>query len=298
LAAFAEAGLELADAYLAAEAVPRAQEYFHHVLSTLAQIPLKAIPGLIEAIRHTDGEVPRWAARAFWPEGWKETWIAPLVALLESTDRDLRFWAVESLGAIGDTQAIWITFSEQECNEHRASGFAGARAKEVGDALLGVMLHDPEERLRSAALYAIERIGVQGPAAAAALAQVVHMSNLKEKRNAAIRALASMGPQAQGASLLLKLLIDPDGQVPWRVLEAISSKPDWIPRVVSVLTAALKDGKKKIRSRAVAMMMRLGPEATRLALPVLREALLDEDDHVRSKAKEAIQLVEGRESGS
>jgi HEAT repeat protein len=296
LAAFAAGGLELAAAYLAAEVAPRAHEYFLHVLSTLRQVPLKAIPTLIEAVRQVDGGVPRWAARAFWPDGWKEAWIAPLLAVLRSTDSDIRLWAVQSLGQIGDTQATWITFSGKELKEFRASGFAGAQGREVNDALLPLMLHDPEERLRSTALQVIGRIGPQGPPVVAALAQVVETGNHKEQRIAAIRALASMGPQAQGASLLLNLLVDPDGQIPWRVLDALSSRADWIPPVVPVLTAALKEGPKKIRSRAVAMLMRLGPETGRLALPALREALLDEDPHVRSHAKEAVQLIESRES--
>jgi hypothetical protein len=296
LAAFTEGGLELAPAYLAAEVAPRAREYFHHVLSTLRQIPLKAIPTLIEAIRHAEREAPRWAARAFWPEKWKEAWIAPLVALLRSTDSDIRLWAVQSLGQVGDTQTTWITFSDKERKELRASGFAGPQGKEVGDALVQLMLHDRDERLGSAALHFMGRIPPQGPAAVGVLAQVVQTSKHKKQRIAAIHALATMGPQAQGASLLLNLLVDPDGQIPWRVLEALSYRPEWIPQVVPVLTTALKDRSKKIRSRAVAMLLRLGPEASRLALPALREALLDEDAHVQSHAHEAVQLIEARES--
>jgi HEAT repeat protein len=101
-----------------------------------------------------------------------------------------------------------------------------------------------------------------------------------------------MSLQATGAPFLLGLLTDPDGQLPWRVLEALTARPDWTPQLLRVLTAALKDPAKKIRSRAVTMLMRLGPQISRPALPALREAIQDEDAHVRSHAEEAVRLIE------
>ena len=120
----------------------------------------------------------------------------------------------------------------------------------------------------------------------------VARTGTKEERDAAIEDLASMGPQAKGAPSVLGLLADPDGQLPWRALEALKSRPDWTPELLRVLTAALKDPAKKIRSRAVTMLMRLGPEISRPALPALREAIQDEDVHVQSHAREAVQLIE------
>jgi HEAT repeat protein len=297
LAAFAEGGLDLAAAYLAAEAAPRAHEYFHQVLTNLRMMPRKSIPTLIEAICHADGEVSRWATRAFWPEGWKETWIAPLLMMLRSTDSEIRLWAVQTLGQIGDTHTTWTTFSAHERKDFRANGFSSPQGTEVGAALLQVMLSDPDELVRSGAVRAIENIGPQAEVAVSALVEVVQKSNQKEQRIAAIQALASIGPQAQGTAFLLDLLTDPDGQIPWRVLEALGPRSPWIPQVIPVLIAALKDGAKKIRSRAVAMLMRLGPEASRIALPALREALRDEDPHVQSHAREAVRLIESREPG-
>jgi HEAT repeat protein len=122
--------------------------------------------------------------------------------------------------------------------------------------------------------------------------EVVRTGGNKEERIAAIEALASMGPQAKGASFLLGHLTDPDGQLPWRVLEALKPRPDWTPQMLLVLTAALKDPAKKIRSRAITMLMRLGAEISRPALPALREAIQDEDAHVQSHAREAVQLIE------
>jgi hypothetical protein len=129
-------------------------------------------------------------------------------------------------------------------------------------------------------------------AAVPRLMEVVRTGGNKEERVAAIEALASMGPEAKGTPFLLGLLTDPDGQLPWRVLEALNPRPDWTPQMLRVLTAALKDPAKKVRSRAVRMLMRLGPEISRPALPALREAIQDEDDHVQSHAREAVQLIE------
>lgn len=291
LAAIAAAGLDLTAAYLAAEVAPQAHEYFHHVLAILRQMPLKTIPTLIEAIRRADGEVSQWVTRAFWPDGWKETWIAPLLSVLQCTDNETRLWAVHSLGKIGDTQTKWITLSVDGPKELRASGFSSAQGSEVGAALLLVMRHDPEEMVRTAARGAVEIIGSAGEAAVADLVEIVRRSSHKEDRVAAIRALANMGPQAGGASFLLDLLTDPDGQIPWRVLEAITDRKDWIPQILRVLTAALKDERMKIRSNAIAMLRRLGAEALP-ALPAVKETLADEDVHVRSHAEEAIRSME------
>jgi HEAT repeat protein len=222
--------------------------------------------------------------------------IAPLLDVLQSTDSGDRLWAVQALERIGDTQMKWISISGQEIKEFRASGFATAQIRELGEALLEVMLHDSEESVRLAALHVIGRIGVQSKAAVTALTQIVQSSSNKAQRIAAIRVLASMGPQAQEASFLPNLLTDPDGQIPWRVLEALPR--EWVPHVIPVLTAALKNPAKKIRSRAVTMLIRLGPEAIRFALPALREALLDDDPHVQSHAEEAVRLAESPESGT
>ena len=119
------------------------------------------------------------------------------------------------------------------------------------------------------------------------LVQTVQNSKQMEERKAAIQALADMGPQGKGATFLVGLLTDPDGQIPWRVLEAIDFMPDWTPQILQVLTTALKDPSKKIRSRSLDMLRRLG-SAAQPALPAIKEALADEDSHVRSHAEEAI----------
>jgi HEAT repeat protein len=132
--------------------------------------------------------------------------------------------------------------------------------------------------------------------AVSSLTDVVRTGGSKEERVAAIEALADMGPQAKGADFLLSLLTDPDGQLPWRALEALKPRRDWVPQVLHALTSALKDPAKKIRSRAVTMLMRLGPEASRPALSALREAIQDEDPHVQSHAREAVKLIEANQS--
>jgi HEAT repeat protein len=124
------------------------------------------------------------------------------------------------------------------------------------------------------------------------LVEVVKTGNNKEQSIAAIEALASMGPQAKGATFLLGLLTDPDGQIPWRALEVLAHRPEWMPQVLHVLTAALKDQSNKIRSRAVTMLMRLGSEVIFPALPALREASQDQNPHVQAHAREAVQLIE------
>jgi hypothetical protein len=141
--------------------------------------------------------------------------------------------------------------------------------------------------------------GRQAPpdeAAVPSLVDVVKRGGTKEDRVAAIEALACMGPEAKGADFLLSLLTDPDPQLPWRVLEALGPRRDWVPRVLNTLISALNDPAKKIRSRAVAMLMRLGPETSRSALSALRERLQDVDPHVQAHARDAVRLIEANQS--
>jgi hypothetical protein len=69
-------------------------------------------------------------------------------------------------------------------------------------------------------------------AAVPALVQVVRTSNNKEERKAAIEDLARMGPEGKGASFLLGLLTDTDGQIPWRVFDALTGWNNWTPQVI------------------------------------------------------------------
>jgi HEAT repeat protein len=57
------------------------------------------------------------------------------------------------------------------------------------------------------------------------------------------------------------------------------------------LITAVKQETPKVRSRALAMLMRLGAKALP-ALPAVKEALADEDARVRSHAEEAIRSME------
>jgi hypothetical protein len=60
---------------------------------------------------------------------------------------------------------------------------------------------------------------------------------------------------------------------------------------VETLTAALKHKAPRVRSRALAMLMRLGAKALS-ALPAVQAALADEDARVRAHAEEASRSME------
>jgi hypothetical protein len=192
VAAFAGGGLDLSNAYLETEGAAQEGAYHHHVLGSLASMPIKAVPVLIDAISQTDGGIDRWMASAFWPERWKEAWIAPLLTVLATADRDIRLWGVHSLGNLGDTLGTWRNYvfvgdDLKDVEVVRATGITGSQGRDVGNALLEVMLRDPDGKVRSAALRAISGLGAAGEAA------------VRSASEAAIRLVES---QVRGPTLL------------------------------------------------------------------------------------------------
>ena len=265
--AFAQSGFDLAAAYGAAHGTSRADEYFRHVFWILDEMPLDVLPFLAHAIRQSDSDIPRWLARPFWPQGWKEAWIAPLLVLLRSPDRIVRLWTVQSLGQLGDTLMTWMTFDEEaeDFRHVRASGFDSTQGQSVGSALLEVMLHDPDGKVRAAALHAIGRIGPCAAAAVPALTRIMQRSQWPEHRIKSIRALRNIEPEAPA--------------------------PVWMPRAVAILTVALKDESKEIRSSAADALRDLGPEGCRQAKGALQEACEDQDPSVRFTANAALRSI-------
>jgi len=275
VAAFVGGGLDLSNAYLETEGAAQEGAY-HHVLGSLASMPIKAVPVLIDAISQTDGGIDRWMASAFWPARWKEAWIAPLLTVLATADRDIRLWGVHSLGNLGDTLGTWRNYvfvgdDLKDVEVVRATGITGSQGRDVGSALLEVMLRDPDGKVRSAALRAISGLGAAGEAAVPALVRIMRRSRHVEQRMAAIRALRNIAP--------------------------LTPNPAWMPQSVSILRAALKDKSKEMRRAAADTLRHLGPEGCRLAFTALQDALTDEDRSVRSASEAAIRLVESQTRG-
>jgi hypothetical protein len=124
-----------------------------------------------------------------------------------------------------------------------------------------------------------------------ALIRLAQTTNNKGYCRAAIQHLARMGPDAKGATFLVDLLTGTDGQIPWRVFEALTVWDNWTRPVLRSVTAALKDERPKMRGRALAMLLRLGAKGLP-AFAAAKAALADEDAHVRLHAARAVRSME------
>jgi hypothetical protein len=173
LAAFADLDLDLASAFWAAEGAAQRHEYFHHALSNFSEMPEKAISAFIDAVRVTHGEVSRWSTQAFWSDGWKETWVAPLQELLRHPDSGVRQWAANALGDVGDTRTEWWFFSGGKLVKVQASGLPSQQAQAASRALIDIALQDPETSVRSEALHALGSIGLLPGTICGILSQVI-----------------------------------------------------------------------------------------------------------------------------
>lgn len=159
LAEFTNGGLDLAAAYLAAKDTADHHAFFHHALSSFRDIPLNVIPEFLSATGQTHGGVQQWAAQAFWPDGWKEAWVRPLLILLEHRNHEVRRWAAGSLGNVGDKQSRWgvLTKPSGRIKWFKASGIRGPQGKVLQRALLATAAKDRSKAVRVTALEALHK---------------------------------------------------------------------------------------------------------------------------------------------
>jgi HEAT repeat protein len=318
----------LASAFWAAEEAAQSHEYFHHALSNFYWMPEKAVPAFVDAVRVTHGEVSRWSAQAFWADGWKETWVAPLLELLHHPDSEVRQWAAGAFGDVGDTRTKWGSISGGNIVEVHASGLPSQQAQAASRALVDLAMKDlevnvraealralgsigplpepafralfevmdghPDESVRSKAAYALQSL--QLDAAVSALTESIGRKDLdRPVRMAAIGALGAIGPGAETAvPALVRLLIDDDLRIPWKAKDALCQIGQWATQAVPVLIGALKDANINIRGRAATLLGELGPDAWP-AIPALKLVLADENPHVRSHAERALRAIESKE---
>jgi hypothetical protein len=196
LAVFAKGGLDLAAAYLAAEETAEHHALFHHALSNFWDIPLKVIPEFLGAARQTHGGVRQWTTQAFWPEGWKEAWVPPLLILLGHNNCETRRWAASSLGNLGDKQGRWgFRKLSGRIKWVKASGIRGVQGNALQRALMATVLRDRSRAVRVTALEALDRMSPLAKSSIQMLVEALQAETDDEVRRVAIRVLQTNGLQ-------------------------------------------------------------------------------------------------------
>jgi HEAT repeat protein len=150
----------------------------------------------------------------------------------------------------------------------------GAAAAEDVPALLKA-LQDEDARVR---LEAAEDLGLLGPAAAAAVAALLKLTEQDTDplvRVAAAKALARIDPKNQTAlPLLIAALKDKAGKVRKMAAESLGDLGPESPPAVAALVKAAKDSDPSVRWAAIDALGQIGPGAE-AAVPGLIEALKD-----------------------
>jgi HEAT repeat protein len=273
LAQFANGGIDLALIYLAAEDTPQCHELFRHALSNFWDCPEEAVTEFLSAVRQTHGDVRLWAAQAFWPAGWKEAWVSPLLTLLGHAESNVRAWAATSLGNIGDTQTRWgLWASADQVNWVQATGIPRQPAQAVGRALLDIGFKDRDERVRSAALRALEQIGPLPASSVRTLLEILHAHPQEPGHRVASEALQVIGLQGEDAAAVL--------------IAVMRTRAD--ARTRQAVAAALERIGSKVTLQASGMGCPLSEEGAR---QLMRVMLTHPDDSACSAARDALQAI-------
>ena len=146
-------------------------------------------------------------------------------------------------------------------------------------------LPDPGRAARNAA-YAMAEIGL--PSVPALLAALAGGGGHARKLAAyALGEIAGTLPEVTDA--LCRAASDPAAPVRINAVEALGLKPA-TPSSVAALAAGIKDADPQVRFSATLALAQIGPDAE-AAVPVLREALVDENRYVPGYAVEALERI-------
>jgi HEAT repeat protein/S1-C subfamily serine protease len=222
--------------------------------------------------------------------------LPKLLADLRSADAEVRARAAQALGELGpDAQtAIPALFKALDDRDENVARQAARSLRAIGaptpddlDMLKGG-LH-ASRRKRG---YAVEALGMMGPAARSAvsgLVKVLREDTNTELRQQAARCLGQIGSAAttEGVRALSRALEDSEAVVREAAADALSKFGRQAKRAVPPLLARLKDRETAVRLAALSALAQIGPDAEE-ALPKLRPALKHADPEIRRRALELL----------
>jgi HEAT repeat protein len=246
-------------------------------LRELGPIAWPAVPALIEALDDPLVPVRKSAAGALGGIGESAQPAAPALArALSDPHRFVRSWAAMALYEIGPP------------------------AKNATSALIHMLKSDQENlRGRSWCASALPRVGADASLAVPALRQALASDSSEEVRAVAVLSIEHYGVEAakyDGVLALRDALSDEHWKVRGNAACALPELGDESEAVLSDLAATLRDETPYTRGCAVKALGRTGAPA-REWIPRMEPLLDDPDPGVRTKAKYALRLLQGKLEG-
>jgi HEAT repeat protein len=231
---------------------------------------------LIGALKDKDLEVRAYAARALGrlgPDG--SSAVGALLEDLKDTEVAVRQNAAVALGKVGGDAkervqpALMVALNDpvREVRAAAAEGLAALpmRAADV-PALLGLIKHKDAE-VREQGALGLMTVGPDAKAAVKPLENALQDPSARVRR-ASLQALAGVGPDARDAvPAVQKMLQDSDREVRLGALDVLGSVGPDARGATGAIVNALSD--PDLRRAALATLKKIGPIASRAAVPTL-----------------------------
>jgi HEAT repeat protein len=293
----------------------------------LASMELSAIPALTNGLKDSRREIRLGAATALGKMGTKASDTVPaLCEVLKDPDAGVRARVALTLGEIGIASADCVNGLVESLQDNNANvvlaavealGTLGPEAAAGAPALID-LLNSDDRKVGAAAAIALGNIGAASSVTVPALIASLRSPH-SEVRRRATEALTKIGPNAKEAVPTLLEIVEEESAGPYAMnkahvisaLIAIGVTREAVPVLIRVsddrsarshairalgaagkiavplLADALKNDNPKIRSAAAEALSKIGTDAVE-ALPVLIEALDDPDWEVRQQVANAL----------
>jgi len=260
-----------------------------------SKVDPKILPVLVQALRESDSDIRTLGVLVLGSLAREVPEALPYVLkATQDPDKQVRGAVLGALSRIGPgpkevIPAILNGFkdSEPEVRAHAviALGRLGASTKEVVPALTRA-LNDKEPQVRTAALKILESFGGDAREAAPTVAARAGQGS-PEERLAAASAAIKIDPSQAGrvAPLLIVFLKDPALAVPVRLRAADLLEATGVAGKEAVsLIELFGDSSAEIRTRAIQVLARAGPEAA----PAVSRSMRNANPLVRTGALQAL----------
>ncbi|MEE9199905.1 MAG: HEAT repeat domain-containing protein, partial [Candidatus Brocadiales bacterium] len=243
---------------------------------------------IIEALGSGYPEVRTSAAKALSQLNNPDTVSALTASLLNDNEGDVRVAAAQSLGELGDENAVEPLLSalkdeDASVRESAARSLANFKGDNVAKSLIAVLEVDGPSSVTIAATDALGQIG--------STEAVVPLSRLLSDKEAKIREVAAIAlgkiKDPTAANPLINSLRDPEERVRWYAADSLGSIGS--SEGVAPLIELLSEDSPRIRESAATALGQIGDER---AIEPLVLAMEDADKRVAEEAAEALMSID------
>lgn len=257
-------------------------------IDALGKINLEALDTLLAALKNPNADVRAQAAGQLGLLGYRDKRVVvPLVDALRDPEDDVRKqagWALQQL--LPDARLVIpgarlaLTDANPETRFNTVSFLSLQGPAAV--PLLVEAIKDKDEKVQVQAVKALHELKVDNDYLKSSVLPLLKEADPLVRRNA-VSVLHRCGLPA--LEPLFGALKDSDVKVRQQAIQAVTTIPGDEKLLVPVLTEALEDDDPFVRGRATAALGRTGGVR---ALPQLQQSLKDKEDEVRLEAVEAL----------